>query len=217
MIDFVSARRAMVDCQVRPSDVTNFGIIAAMQHVPRERFVPAAMRDVAYSEAEISLGQGRVLMPARTFAKMLEAASIGADDLVLDLAPASGYSSAVMARLAAAVVAIEPDGEFARLAISNLAELDIDNVAVAEGDLVAGDPAHGPYDVIMINGAVDWVPETLSDQLKPGGRLVCVFACNGAGQCRVVIRGPESVSERYAFDATLPVLPAFVKDAAFAF
>lgn len=217
MNDFTAARRAMVDCQVRPSDVTHFGIIAAMLDVPRELFVPASMRSVAYSEAEIPLTAERALMPARTFAKMLEAVSIGADDLVLDLAPGTGYSSAVLSHLAAAVIAVEPDEGLAKLATGTIADLDLDNVVVSTGNASDGDAAHGPYDIIVINGSVEAVPEALTDQLKPGGRLVAVFHESGAGQCRVLVRGPVKISGRYAFDASAPPVPGFEKERTFAF
>jgi protein-L-isoaspartate(D-aspartate) O-methyltransferase len=207
----------MVDCQVRPSDVTSYAIIEAMLWAPRELFVAKARRDVAYAGAEIELAPGRVLLEPRTFAKMLETASIGARDLVLDLAPGTGYSTAVIARMAEAVIAIEPDAELAGPAQALLGDLEVDNAVISQGEPAAGDAAHGPYDVIFINGAVEAVPAALSAQLKEGGRLVAVFRQDGVGQCRVLTRAGAGVSQRHVFDADAPLLAGFEDVAEFAF
>lgn len=217
MPDFAAARRAMVDNQVRPADVTSYAIIEAMLWVPRERFVPKGRRDLAYAGAEIGIAPGRVLLEPRTFAKMLEAAAIDPRDLVLDLAPGTGYSTAVIARLAEAVVAIEPDPELAHQAQALLVELEIDNAVVTAGDPAAGDPVHGPYDVIFINGAVERVPEALLDQLKQGGRLVALFREGTVGKCFVLTRAGHGLSRRYVFDADAPVVPGFERPVEFAF
>jgi len=221
MTDFAAARQAMVDCQVRPSDVTSYAIIEAMLWAPRELFVSKARRDVAYAEAEIELAPGRVLLEPRTLAKMLEAAGIGAHDLVLDLAPGTGYSTAVIARMAEAVIAIEPDPDLAGPAQTLLDNLEVDNAVIGPGDPAAGDPAHGPYDVIFINGAVETLPEALGAQLKEGGRLVALFrqggADNGVGQCCVLTRAGAGMSRRHVFDAAAPLLAGFEAAVEFAF
>lgn len=217
MTDFAAAREAMVDSQVRTSDVTRYPIIDAMLWCPRELFVPRARREVAYAEAEIPLAPGRAMLTPRAFAKMLETAEIGASDLVLDLAPGSGYSTAVIARLAAAVVAIEPDAGLAAQATEALEKLEVDNAVVSQGEPTAGDPAHGPYDVIFVNGAVERVPEALTDQLKDGGRLVAVFLDRGVGQCRALMRVGDTLAARYAFDVSAPLVPGFETKRAFAF
>ncbi len=217
MSDFQQARQAMVDTQVRPSDVTRYAIIEAMLEVPREQFVPKALREVAYAESEIALGGARTMLPARAFAKMVEAAQIGADDLVLDLAPGLGYSTAVLSRLAAAVIAVEPDGAMATQAADTLARLECDNAVVTEGAADVGDPGHGPFDVIFLGGGVENVPAALTDQLKPGGRMVAIHIDGPVGQCRVTVRSKNSVTSRAVFDAAAPVLAGFEKDAAFTF
>jgi len=217
MSDFAAARQAMVDCQVRPSDVTRYAIIEAMLWAPRELFVAKARRDVAYAGAEIELAPGRVLLEPRTLAKMLEVAAIGARDLVLDLAPGTGYSTAVIARMAEAVIAIEPDAELAGPSQVLLSDLEVDNAVVSQGEPAAGDAAHGPYDVIFINGAVETVPEALSAQLKEGGRLVALFREGSVGQCCVLTRAGAGVSRRHVFDADAPLLAGFEKAAEFAF
>jgi protein-L-isoaspartate(D-aspartate) O-methyltransferase len=221
MTDFAAARQAMVDCQVRPADVTRYAIIEAMLWAPRELFVAKARRDVAYAGAEIKLAPGRVLLEPRTFAKMLETANIGAHDLALDLAPGTGYSTAVIARMAEAVIAIEPDPELTGRAQALLGDLEVDNAVISQGEPAAGDAAHGPYDVIFINGAVETVPEALGAQLKEGGRLVALFRTGGVhggvGQCCVLTRAGAGVSRRHVFDADAPLLAGFERTAEFAF
>ncbi|MEM6490117.1 MAG: protein-L-isoaspartate O-methyltransferase [Pseudomonadota bacterium] len=217
MTDFDAARRAMVDSQVRPSDVTRYGIIEAMSSVPRERFVPAAKREIAYAELDVPLPGGRAMLAPRTLAKMLEAAAIDAGDLVLDLAPGTGYSTALIARLAEAVVAIEPADTLRATAQGALDTLEVLNAAVAGGDPTSGDAAHGPYDVIFVNGAVETLPAPLTDQLKDGGRLVAIFRDGPVGKCRVLTRAGEALSDRWVFDADAPLLPGFEKPKSFDF
>jgi protein-L-isoaspartate(D-aspartate) O-methyltransferase len=217
MTDFAAAREAMVDTQVRTADVTRYSIIDAMLRVPRELFVPKARRDVAYAEAEIPLAAGRAMPTPRTLSKMLDAAAITRSDLVLEIAPGTGYSTAVIARMAAAVVAVELDAGLCAQATEALQKLEVINAVVSEGDPAAGDPEHGPYDVIFVNGAVEQVPEALTNQLKDGGRLVTIFNEHGVGQCRIVLRVGDTISMRYAFDAPAPLIPGFETKRAFAF
>lgn len=217
MVDFKAARTAMVDRQVRPSDVTNYAIIEAMLWAPRERFAPMAQREVAYAGEHMPLGKGRVALDCRTFAKMLEEADIGPDDLVLDLAPGLGYSTAVLGRLAAAVVGIEPDDTMASVATQVLGELGVDNAVVSEGDPAKGDADHGPFDVIFINGAIERAPEDLLKQLKDGGRMVAIWREGALGQCRVTRRVGDTFSTRRVFDASAPVLAGFEAPPVFAF
>lgn len=206
----------MVDTQVRPSDVTKFPIIEAMLTVPREDFVPDARREAAYSEAPIELGGGRVLFEPRTLAKLLDALDIQPEDVVLDLACGLGYSSAVIARLADFVVALEEDEALAAEAETRLAEAGADNVVVLTGTLAAGNAKHGPYDVIVIEGAVETVPAALTDQLKEGGRIGAIFADGNIGRARIGYKVDGRVDWRIAFDATAPVLPGFAVERSFA-
>ncbi len=217
MSDFYAARRAMVDCQVRPSDVTRFAIIGAMLDVPRELFVPRAQRPVAYGDLQVEIAPGRVMLDPRTFAKMLDAADIRDDDLVLDVGAGSGYSSVVAARMAAAVVALEEDPALAAQAAERIAGLEVDNVIVETGPLAGGHPASGPYDVILVEGAIETEPHALLDQLKVGGRLVAIHMSGALGQCRIYTRAAGSASFRNAFDASAPVLPGFNAVAVFEF
>lgn len=209
MQEFQAARTAMVDRQVRPSDVTAYPIIEAMLWAPRERFVPKAKRAICYAGEHVEIAPGRMLLDPRVFAKMLDAARIGPDDLVLDLACGMGYSTAVLARLAGAVVGIDADADMVAHAVEVLAEIEVDNAVVQEGAPEAGDAAHGPYDVIFVNGGVETVPEALLAQLKDGGRLVAIHMQGEVGSCRVTVRAGETLTSRRAFDATAPVLPGF--------
>ncbi|MEM7744080.1 MAG: protein-L-isoaspartate O-methyltransferase [Pseudomonadota bacterium] len=217
MIDYTQAREAMVDCQIRPADVTRYSIIEAFLAVPREAFVGHAMRDVAYADIEVPLAPGRVLVEPRTLAKMIEVVGVSSGDLVLDLAPGTGYSTAILARLAEAVVAIEPEQVLLEQMQDALANLEVDNAVAALGSPAQGDAAHGPYDVIFVNGAVETLPASLTSQLKDGGRLVAVFLDGSVGRCCVMVRAGESLTDRFCFNATAPLLQGFEKDRSFAF
>jgi len=217
MIDYAAARTAMVDRQVRPSDVTSYPIIDAMLSVPRERFAPAALRPVAYAGEHLALGGGRVLLDPRTFAKMLDALDPDPTDVALDLACGTGYSTAVLARLAAWVTAVEPDAALARAAASTLTELEVDTAEVIEGDPAAGAPDGGPYNIMLLNGGAEEAPAALSDQLAEGGRLVLIRVQGEHGRCEVLTKGPGGLTPRAVFDAFAPVLPGFARSRAFEF
>ncbi len=209
MSDFAERRRIMVDTQVRPSDVTKFPIIDAMLAVPRERFVPDSLREAAYMGEHVPLGDGRVVLDPRVLAKMIEAVEIDRDDLVLDIGSGLGYSAAVISRMAEAVVALEESPEFAAEAERILGENGADNVAVVEGPLVEGAAKHGPYDVIVVEGGVETVPEAITSQLKDGGRIVAIFTDGRLGAARIGHRFDGAISWRYAFNAEAPTLPGF--------
>lgn len=210
MQDFATRRTVMVDTQVRPNDVTKFPIIAAMLHVPREQFVPAAKREAAYIGENLELAPGRVLLEPRNFAKMLDALDIQPDDLVLDVGAGLGYSSAVIARMAEAVVALE-DEDMASQAEAALAEAGADNVAVVTGALTEGAAQHGPYDAILIQGAVEAIPPALIEQIKEGGRIAAIFMEGALGIARIGYKIDGAMSWRDLFNGTAPVLPGFVQ------
>ncbi len=216
MTDFAQRRQLMVDTQIRPSDVTRFPVIAAMLDVPREIFVPASQREAAYADTDLDLGGGRVLLAPRTLARMLDALDIAEDELVLDVGCGYGYSTAVIARLAQAVVGVEEDAGMAAEAGGLLAEVGADNAIVHEGALAAGAAGHGPYDVIVVEGGVEEVPADLLAQLKEGGRIACIFMDDTLGAVRVGHKLDGPVSWRFAFNATAPVLPGFAKRRVFA-
>ena len=217
MTDFALRRRTMVDTQVRPSDVTKYPIIDAMLAVPRELFVPAGRREAAYIGENLPIARGRVMLDPRTFAKMLDALDIRDDELALVVGTGLGYSAAVVARLAEAVVAVEEDEGFAAEAEASLAEIGADNVAVVTAPLVEGAAQHGPYDVVLVEGAVEDFPEMLAAQLKEGGRVACLFAEGPLGVCRIGYRVGGGMNWRDAFNAAAPVLPGFARQPDFVF
>jgi protein-L-isoaspartate(D-aspartate) O-methyltransferase len=223
MIDFAAARRIMVDSQVRTSDVTDLRLIAAMQAVPRERFVPPEQADLAYLDFDAPAAAAEAGKPARrllkpmVLAKLLQAADIGEGDHVLDVGCATGYSSAVLAQLAHSVVALEQDPGLAGHARDNLSALDMSQVQVVTGPLTDGWPPLAPYDVIMLNGASEITPKALLRQLKPGGRLVGVLGRGPAGKAMLYCSIGGECGGRPIFDAAAPLLPGFAAPPAFAF
>ncbi len=226
-VNFATQRTNMVEFQIRPSDITDRRIIRAMAEIPRELFVPHALREVAYMDADVSLsatssaGAGRALMAPRTFAKLVQLAEIQADDVVLDVGAATGYSAAVLSKLARAVFALESDDRLAREARRVLAELALGNVSVVTSELPGGHPQDGPYDAILIEGGVAEAPQSLLEQLKDGGRLVAVQlsmpAQGSLGKAVVWRRYDGTIGETSAFDAAAPLLPGFEKAMEFAF
>lgn len=217
MPDFAARRTMMVDTQVRPSDVTKFPIIEAMLSVPRETFVPSQRREAAYIGENIEIGGGRVMLEARTLAKMLDALDIRPTHLVLDIGCGLGYSAAVIARLAEAVIAVESDESLAAEAQTLLSDEGADNAVVIQGRLADGAAKHGPYDAITIQGAVETVPVELLGQLKDGGRIACIFMEAALGVVRIGHKIDGAMSWRFSFNASAPVLPGFEARQAFAF
>lgn len=207
-------RKNMVDSQVRPSDVTDRRIARAMLEVPREGFVAAEQRPIAYMDGNLNVSpEGvrpvRALLAPRTLAKMIQYMALEPDAIVLDVAPATGYSSAVLAGIARKVVVLESDAKLADLAKAALDALSITNVEVHTGAFANGLAAKGPYDAILIGGKVADVPQGLLNQLKDGGRLVAILDVNGVGKACEWRRYAMNVDRRDLFDAEAPILPGF--------
>lgn len=209
MTNFTNRRTMMVDTQVRPSDVTKFPIIAAMLAVEREKYVPERLRQAAYLDGNLSLGAGRVVFEPRTMGKLLDALDVHTDDLILDIGCGLGYSAALLARLGDTVVAVESDETYAEEAQHTLSENGVDNAAVIAGALEDGAAKHGPYDVIVIEGGVETVPEVLTAQLKEGGRIAALFMDGALGEVRIGVRRGTQIDWRRAFNASAPVLAGF--------
>lgn len=216
MSDFSARRVMMVDTQVRPSDVTKFPIIEAMLAIPREVFVPAALREAAYMGENVDLAPGRVVLEARTLAKMLDALDIQPDETVLDLGAGLGYSTAVVARMAKSVTAVEENAELAAAAQETLSSHGVGNATVVTGALAAGAAKNGPFDVITLQGGVEIVPDSILAQLKEGGRIGAIFMEGALGTAKVGYKIDGAISWRFAFNATAPVLPGFAATRAFA-
>lgn len=215
MSDYTSRRTAMVDTQVRPSDVTKFTIIESMLNVPREVFVPLDKREAAYMGENLAFDENRVLLEPRTLAKMLDALDIRKGELVLDIGSGLGYSAAVIARMAEAVVAVEDDEARVAEAQTTLAEQNIDNVVLHHGALSEGAADHGPYDVIVVQGGVQELPKNLAEQLKDGGRIACLFMQGALGDVRIGQKLNGDIVWRSAFNAGAPVLEGFETQKAF--
>jgi protein-L-isoaspartate(D-aspartate) O-methyltransferase len=221
MSDFSTARQKMVDGQVRPSDVTDPRILDAMLTVPREAFVPESQRALAYLDLDLDVGEAgaakRFLIKPVVIAKMLQAAEIMATDNVLVVGCASGYAAAVVAKLGSRVTATESDGALAAKAGDVLARLGFGNVTVKTQAAADGDEANAPYDVIVLAGATEVVPDRLYRQLKDGGRLVGVFAMSRQPRAMIVTHSHADFGDRALFDAAVPVLPGLERPPAFVF
>ena len=217
MTDYAARRIMMVDTQVRPSDVTKFPIIDAMLRVPREAFVPKQLAEAAYVGENLELGDGRVLLEPRTLAKMLDALNIGDSDLVLDVACGLGYSTAVIAQLAEAVVGVEDNAAMVAEAQAALNGIGADNADIREAALTTGTPGSGPYDVIIVQGGIERFPDALADQLAEGGRVACVFMDGALGVVRVGVKKDGRIAWRDAFNAAAPVLAGFGRAREFSF
>ncbi|WP_159008013.1 protein-L-isoaspartate O-methyltransferase [Bradyrhizobium sp. S69] len=221
MSGFSTARQNMVDCQVRPSDVTDVPIIDAMLDVPREAFVPQNQRALAYLDLDLDVSDGasvkRFLIKPAVLARMLQAAEIKATDTVLVVGSATGYAAAVVAKIAGQVTATESDSSLAAKAGTALAGLGLGAVTVRVAAAADGDQAAAPYDVIVLNGATEIIPEGLFRQLKPGGRLVGVFATTLPPRATIVTHSHDDFGHRALFDAVAPVLPGLERIPAFVF
>ncbi len=217
-MDFALARHNMVESQIRANRVTDPLIIAAMAEVPRERFVPQRLQGVAYMDDSLPVGEGRALMEPMALARLLQAAEIRPDDVALDVACGTGYTAAVLARLASTVVAVDSDTRLVAQATRNLTDLEVDTVAVIDGPLAEGYPRQAPYDVILFEGAVAAVPQSILDQLAEGGRLVAVVNPTGRiGSARLFTRVDGVVGARALFEIGIPPLPEFAAAPRFTF
>lgn len=217
-MDYAAARRSMVENQIRANRVTDQRVLAVLTELPRELFAPEPLRGVAYLDEDLPLGGGRFLLEPRVAALLLQAADLGPDDVVLEVATGPGYLAAAAARLAGTVVALEQDPVLAASAGRAFADLQIDNAVVVEGPLTEGCPRQAPYNVILFNGAVAVLPDTFGDQLAEGGRIVAVFSREqGVGQGCIVEKHAGVLSRRAAFDAMVPLLPGFAAKPAFRF
>lgn len=208
-MDLQAARAAMIDSQVRPNDVTDRRLIAAMTVIPREAFVPSGRQVLAYADAAVETGPGRWMSAARDFSKLVNAAAVSETDRVLDIAPGAGYSTTVLAQLCASVVALEQDETAAKTVRDNLAKVGAAGVEAISGVLKNGAPSKAPFDVIHVNGAVEIVPQAWLDQLAEGGRLVVVVSEGAVRRARVYIRSGGKTAWRTPFESSSPMLPGF--------
>ncbi len=223
MSDFKAEREIMIDLQIRPNGVTNVALLEAMLEVPREAFVPPSLRSLSYIDDHLRVEAPRKGEPARfllapmVFARLAQLARIKKSDRVLDVGAATGYSTAVLAKLAKEIVAVECDAGLAALATDALAAQGIENAKLVIGPLEEGAGDDAPYDVIFINGRIGRTPETLLTQLAPAGRLVVIMGPETAPKARLVTKIDSSIQDVTAFDAAAPMLPGFEAKPAFIF
>lgn len=218
MADFNAARQNMVDCQLRTNKIVDETLIRQFETVPRELFVEETLQSIAYIDESVPLKDGRHLMEPMVLARILQDLTINPEEMVLDVGCGTGYSSAILSGVSNTVIALESNHELATRANELLTELAADNAIVVEGQLEEGYTTQGPYDVILVGGAVEIIPQTLLDQLANGGRLATVIDDNkGIGKAMLFVKRDDNVSQRVLFDASVPRLPGFKTKMGFVF
>lgn len=216
-MDFGTARKNMIESQLRTSRIIDEALLEVMGDVPRERFVPENLQGIAYVDEDLPIGGGRHIMEPLALAGMIQGAEIDPSDIVLDIGSGAGYGAVVLARLAGTVFALESDAALAAGAAERYAEIAPDNVVQIEGPLAEGCAEHAPFDVILIEGAVERIPDRILDQLGDGGRLVAVVQENGIGRMTVIQKVGGHTSRRVIRDASVPLLGAFRRPPEFVF
>ncbi|ANK72291.1 MULTISPECIES: protein-L-isoaspartate O-methyltransferase [Ensifer] len=221
-MNFEAARTKMVDNQIRTTDVTSHSVLSAFLSVPREEFVPAKMKELAYIDTDISLevtngNAPRFLMEPSPLAKLLQLAEIAKSDVVLEIGCGTGYASALLSQVAGSVVALESDEGLAATATETLSRLGYDNIAVVTGELEKGYAAEAPYDVIFVHGSVEVLPTALFEQLRDGGRLVVVEGFGNASRAKLYVHEHGKTSERPDFNTAVKPLPGFRRAQEFVF
>ncbi|WP_413154615.1 protein-L-isoaspartate O-methyltransferase family protein [Bartonella sp. cb54] len=220
---FAELRRKMVDNQIRTRDVTDLSVLEAFLTVPREDFVPEDVKALSYLDTDVALcseqkgGLANYLMGPASLAKLLQLAAVKPSDVVLDIGAKSGYCAALLSKLAESVIALESNQTLSEQASKILERNRCDNVIVVHGPLEHGHAAKGPYDLIFIEGAVDFVPENIFDQMKDGGRLVVVEGHGNTGVARIYMKTDGIISTRRAFNLAVKCLPSFLRAPDFVF
>lgn len=223
MMDYAAARTKMVDNQIRTTDVTSHSVLNAFLSVPREAFVPAELKPLAYIDEDMQVcpaqngNPARYIMEPSPLAKLLQLAAITKDDVVLEIGCGAGYAAALLSLIAGSVVATESDESLVAKASEKLSELGYDNVAVVSARLEDGYAAEAPYDVIFVNGSVEQLPDGLLSQLREGGRLVAVVGYGNAARARLYIKNGGITSYTEYFNAAVKPLPGFRRAAEFVF
>ena len=208
--DFAAARRAMIESQLRPQGVTDRAVLAAMDSVAREQFVPDAVRPLAYSDRSLALGGGRFLAPPAVLAQLLTQMAPVPGERALVVGAATGYSAAVLGQIGCDVIALESDPALA--ARARAADLD-----VVEGPLEAGSRRGAPFDLILIDGAVEFIPDAIVEQLRDGGRLGAALAERGVIRLVVGRKAGGGFGHLSIGDAGVAALPGFARPREFSF
>ncbi|MEO1200034.1 MAG: protein-L-isoaspartate O-methyltransferase [Pseudomonadota bacterium] len=221
--NFADLRKRMVDGQLRTREVTDPRLIAAVLETPRERFVPGAMRGLAYADRDIDVselgeeGAQRYLLEPMPLTRLIQLADIQESDFVLEIGSATGYATAILGRIAEGVLGLEADSGLASVAERELSELGIDSATIVTGPLNEGYASQAPYDVIVVNGAIARVPDAFVDQLREGGRLVAIIGGAPMGRAWLYHKVNGDLSGRPVFDAAVPDLPGFAREPDFVF
>jgi protein-L-isoaspartate(D-aspartate) O-methyltransferase len=213
--DFEQMRRAMVVGSLRTTGVSDARVLAAMGAVPRERFVPAERVAIAYADNPVPIGNGRELNSPLALGRMLTDAAPRPDERALVVGAATGYAAAVLARLVAWVVAVEEDPALLSVARERLAGED--KVKLVEGPLAHGYPEGAPYDLILVDGAVEFVPDELVAQLADGGRMAVAILDQGVSRLAIGRRAGEGFGLAPMSDRATATLPGFAKPRTFTF
>lgn len=217
-MDFAIARRNMVESQLRTNKVTDEDLLSAMRELPRELFVPAQNRSLAYIDEDIPVINSRFMMEPMVLARLFQTLQVQQQDSVLVVGSGTGYSAAVASRLAASVFALESDATLLSQANQILTDMAIDNVVAVDGALSEGYASQAPYNVILVDGAVETLPQALLDQLAEGGRLAAVVIDEeGIGRAMLYWKQRGIISHRPLFDANVKLLPGFEKKKGFVF
>lgn len=217
-MDYTRARLNMVENQLRPHQIDDPRLLAAMREVPREHFLPKSLRPVAYADEDLLLPAGGHLIEPLALARMIQAAQIRPHEVLLLLGCTTGYAGAILARLAATVILVQPDPAAAQQVETLLEDLGVDNVVLAvSADPVVGQPSQAPFDIILLAGAVDALPPALGEQIGEGGRLVAVIDDGRVGKLTVFTRLHGVIGRQVLFDARIPRLAGLARRAEFAF
>ncbi len=221
--DFAELRRKMVDNQIRTVDVTDLSVLEAFLTVPREDFIPEDKRALSYLDSDIIVCPAQNGLPAcysmgpASLAKLLQLAAVKSSDIVLDIGANSGYCTALLSKLARSVIALENNKALSERAAKILERNQYDNVVVIHGPLEQGYAVEGPYDLIFIEGSVDFIPEGIFDQMKDTGRLVVVEGQGNSGVARIYVKQDGIIAASCAFNLAVKPLPSFLKTPDFIF
>ncbi len=216
-MDFARARDMMVESQVRTSDVTDPRILRAMRSLPRERFAPAARRSLAYADLELEVAPGRTLLRPRDLSKLVQALAPQSHERGLEIAGATAYGAAVLAACCKDVVTLDPDPDLsfaARAALESVGVANVKTVSTAARD---GWRDEAPYDLMLLNGSADIVPDAWLAQLALGGRLAVIVRHGAAGAARIYTKSGDAVAYRTVFDAAPPLAPGLERTPSFTF
>ena len=216
-MDYVRARAAMVESQIRTADVTDPAIIASFRKIARENFLPATAKSIAYGDLEPEAAPGRVLLRPRDLAKLIQSLAPSPTDKALEIAGATGYGAAILGGCVAHVTTLDPAPELSFAANAAMEQSGVKNVTAVSTQTPFGWPDSAPYDIILLNGGAQFVPDAWLDQLAEGGRLGVIVRNGPAGSARIYVKSGGITAWRAAFDAAPPIAPGLTLAPSFAF